>query len=190
MADTEFDIASRALGLVGMPAVSDFSSDTRESAFMGRMYEARVKQLLGKYRWEFARKQQVLTAAASTPVGRWDLAYELPADCLIVRAFTLNDFPVEYQLAGDRYLYANLTTADEPVLDYTYRVDEPYFPPHFTQALEWDLAMIAGAGIARKAELADFARDMFEIAFEEAKSNDAQQVTAKKMQVTRLTTFR
>ena len=185
MSDSDIDIASRGLALVGMPPVSAFDSTTREGAFMAVMYESRVRALLTRHRWTFARKQMVLTASAQDPVGRWDLAYELPSDCLIVRAFTLNDIPVEYDLSGDRYLYANTTTSDEPVLDYTYRLDEQFFPPFFTEILEWDLAAISASGIARKAELALFAGQMYEQRLQIAMSNDSQQVTAKRMRLAR-----
>lgn len=185
MADSAYDIASRGLALVGMPAVTAFDATTRESAFMAVMYEARVRALLTRHRWTFARKQETLTASAQVPVGRWDLAYELPSDCLIVRAFTLLDVAVEYDLSGDFFLYANLTTTDEPVLDYTYRLDEQYFPPYFTEVLEWDLAAIAALGIARKSELAAVAQQMYAERLQLAMSNDSQQATAKRMSLTR-----
>ena len=117
------------------------------------MYEDLVRTSLTNTRWRFATNQQVLNRLTNEPTGRYDQAYQLPTDSIMVHALTVNDNNIDYQLYGDK-AFANTSTADVVVADYTFRVSEIHFPSYFTIAVTFSLAVVLATSIARDASLA------------------------------------
>ena len=65
---------------------------------------------------EICNNQKVLNRLTDAPTGRYDFAYQLPNDNLIVHAVTVNDNLVEYQIYGDM-VYADTDQADTVIAD-------------------------------------------------------------------------
>lgn len=154
MADSKIDICNFALGLVSVDPIASFEDGTTESDAADTFYEKTVRQLLVLYGWTFATNYQELNISGNLEVvGEWSTPYQLPADCLEVRALKLNGLDVPFQRVQN-YLYTRLGDDDLPVLEYTSRVDEDQFTEHFITLLQFRLAQLFAGSITRNTDLA------------------------------------
>ena len=134
--NTAVDISSRALILIGAEPITSFSDGTTESLVTSNLYEDILRTSLVNARWRFATNQAVLNLLSEAPTGRYDKAYQLPSDNLMVHSVTVNDNLIDYQLYGNK-VFADTTDSDEVIVDYTFRADESTFPAYFTLAVTY-----------------------------------------------------
>jgi hypothetical protein len=99
---------------------------------------------------------------------------------LIIHAITVNDNPIEYQIYGDM-IYADTTTTDTVVADYTFRQTEEFFPSYFVMAVAYGLAQVFATSIARDGSLTQTMATLADAAMRKARSVDSQQQTSRKL---------
>ena len=187
--NTAVDISSRALILIGAEPITSFGDGTTESLVTSNLYEDIVRTALVNARWRFSTNQAVLNLLSDAPTGRYDKAYQLPADNLMVHSVTVNDNLIDYQLYGDK-VFADTTDSDEVIADYTFRADESAFPAYFTLAVTYALAIPLALSIARDASLANAITQQASQLMAKARSIDAQQQTTRKLVTSRFITNR
>jgi hypothetical protein len=110
---------------------------------------------MSRHRWRFASGQAQLSRRVEEPESKWDAAYNLPADLLLLHDVTVNDNVIEY----DRYqnlVYCDAVADDVVVADYTFRADEDLWPPYFVTLIELQLASIFAYSVANQINTADF----------------------------------
>ena len=183
-ARSEIDVCSRALILIGADPITSFDDGNNEALIASNMYEDIARAALVNCRWRFATNQAVLNRLTDVPTGRFDAAYQIPSGWLMSHALTVNDYPIEYQTYGDK-IYSNSASTDELVLDYTYRASEQDWPSYFTVALEYELAVVFAAGLARDQALAQLMSHQASQAMIKARSLDSQQQTTRKLTTNR-----
>ena len=188
-ADTPLDICSRALILIGAEPISSFDDGTTEATVAVNMYEDVVQSALVNSRWRFATNQKVINRLTDAPTGRYDYAYQLPSDMIMLHGATVNGNLIEYQVYGDK-LYADTTETDVVIVDYSFRASEVDFPSYFTLAVEFSLAIIFATSIARDASLASLMTERAESSMAKARSLDSQQQTTRKLETSRFLTAR
>lgn len=188
-ASTPLDICSRALILIGAEPISSFDDGTTEATVAVNMYEDVVQSALVNSRWRFATNQKVINRLTDAPTGRYDYAYQLPSDMIMLHGATVNGNLIEYQVYGDK-LYADTTETDVVIVDYSFRASEVDFPSYFTLAVEFSLAIIFATSIARDASLAGLMTERAESAMAKARSLDSQQQTTRKLETSRFLTAR
>lgn len=184
MTDSKFDICSRALVLVSANTITSFNDNNTESKVANQLYESTLKNLLTRCRWRFAAKQQQLSRDTTAPTARYDAKYPLPADALVINTITISDSVITY----DRYendIYCDATSTDVVVADYTFRPNEADFPPYFTQALVFELASLFAGAVARNDSLSQLYQNRAVIAMAQAKSQDSQAQTTRRVDVDR-----
>jgi hypothetical protein len=155
VAVTDIDICSRALVLIGATPITSFADGTTESTVAANLYEDTVRDLLSRFRWRFASGQAQLSRRVDTPESKWDAAYNLPADLLLLHDVTVNDNQIEY----DRYqnlVYCDAAAEDVVVADYTFQAEEDLWPPYFVTLVELQLASIFAYSVANQINTADF----------------------------------
>lgn len=183
-ANSDIDIAARALVLIGAQPITSFSSSSTEALVASNVYEDVVRTALCASRWRFATNQAVLNALTAAPTGRFDTAHQLPSDLLMLHAVTVNDLNLEYNVYGDK-IYSNATTNEVVVADYTYRAGEQDFPSYFTLAVEYALAAAFALAIARDEQLATMFEKKAAQLMQQAKTLDSQQQTTRKLVTSR-----
>ena len=188
-ADTPLDICSRALILIGAEPISSFDDGTTEATVAVNMYEDVVQSALVNSRWRFATNQKVINRLTDAPTGRYDYAYQLPSDMIMLHGATVNGNLIEYQVYGDK-LFADTTETDTVIVDYSFRASEVDFPSYFTLAVEFSLAIIFATSIARDASLASLMTERAESSMAKARSLDSQQQTTRKLETSRFLTAR
>ena len=183
-ANSDIDIAARALVLIGAQPITSFSSSSTEALVASNVYEDVVRTALCASRWRFATNQAVLNALTAAPTGRFDTAHQLPSDLLMLHAVTINDLNLEYNVYGDK-IYSNATVNEVVVADYTYRAGEQDFPSYFTLAVEYALAAAFALAIARDEQLATMFEKKAAQLMQQAKTLDSQQQTTRKLVTSR-----
>jgi len=189
IANSSIDICARALILIGAEPITSFEDGTTEALVAVNMYEDIARSNLCHTRWRFATEQRVLNKLSDVPTGRYDYAYQLPNDLLMLHAVTTSDMPIEYQVYGNK-VFTDLNTITPVVADYTYRADEVDWPSYFTIAVEYAMAAVFAGSIARDPNLIQMMEQKYEIAMRRAKTLDSQQQTTRKLVTSRFITER
>jgi len=183
-ADTDIDVCSRALILIGAEPITSFADGTNEALVASNMYEDIARSALVNTRWRFSTNQAVLNRLTAPPTGRYDAAYQLPNGWLMTHVVTVNDTPIEYQTYGDK-LFCDQTSTSELVIDYTYRALEIDWPSYFTVAVEYELASVFAGSLARDQQLVQLMQQQAVRSMIKARNLDAQQQTTRKLSTTR-----
>ena len=184
VANTPIKICSRASLLIGGDAIQSFSDGTAEATVANAMYEDMAQAALTNSRWRFATDQAVLNRLANAPTGRFDAAYQLPAECIMLNAVTVNDHPIKYDTYGSK-VYCNAAPADELVADYNFRADESTWPPYFVIAVEYVMAGVLATSVARDQQLATMMEGKANLLMAQARRLDSQTQTSRKLNTSR-----
>lgn len=183
-ANSPIDICSRALILIGADPITSFDDGNTEALVASNMYEDVARAALVNSRWRFATNQAILNLLTATPTGRYNIAYQLPSDLLMLHAVTVNDLPIEYQIYGNK-VYTDGDVNDVAIADYTYRANEVDWPSYFTIAVEYSLAVVFATSIARDSTLGALMQTQARESMAKARSLDSQQQTSRKLTTSR-----
>jgi len=189
MSITSIDICARALILIGASPITSFNDGTTEAIVADNLYSDTVKDILSRHRWRFSTGQSQLSRLVDAPDAKWDAAYQLPADCLLVHGVYVNGSPIEF----DRYqdmIYCNAVDTDEVYLDYIFNASEDLWPPYFVTLVTFQLASIFGYSVAQNEVLSDAFEKRAIRQFALARNLDSQSQTNKKLPVDRFIQFR
>ena len=189
MAVTDIDICSRALVLIGATPITSFADGTTESTVASNLYEDTVRDLLSRHRWRFSSGQAQLSRRTDAPDAKWDAAYQLPSDMLLLHDVTVNDRSIDY----DRYqnlVYCDADEADVVFADYTFRADEDLWPPYFVTCVELTLASLFAYSVANQIQTADYMEKKALRQMAMARSIDSQSQTTRKLDLSRFETAR
>ena len=183
-ANTAIKVCSRASILIGGDAIQSFTEGTAEADVADAMYEDIAGAALCSTRWRFATNQVQLSRLEAVPTGRFDAAYQLPSDLLMLSAVTVNDEPIEYDMYGDK-IYCDANENEVLVADYIFRANESTWPPYFTIAVEFMMAAVFAVSVARDASLANMMEQKGDIQMAKARRLDSQQQTTRKLNTSR-----
>jgi len=189
VANSDIDIASRALVLIGAEPITSFTAQSTEAIVANAIYEDMIRTTLCSSRWRFATNQAELNLLTAVPTGRYDRAHQLPADLLMLHAVTVNDLVIEYNVYGDK-VFSDSASSDSLIADYTFRALEQDFPSYFTVALQFSLAAAFALGIARDEQLSSVLEGKGAQLLQQAKTLDSQQQTTRKLLTSRFITER
>ena len=184
VANTPIKICSRASLLIGGDAIQSFSDGTAEASVSSAMYEDMARAALTNSRWRFATDQAVLVRLSDAPTGRWEAAYQLPFELIMLSAITVNDYPIKYDLYGNK-AFCNAVETDTVVADYVFRADESTWPPYFTTAVEYMMAGVLAVSVARDSSLASLMGQKADYQMRQARRLHSQQQTTRKLNTSR-----
>jgi len=183
MAVTKIDIASRALIMIGSNPISSFTDDTTEALVTNNIYEEIIESTLCRARWRFATEQQQLSLLANAPTGRYEYAYQIPANpqCLQIISITENDINIQYARYGDKIFVDGHGSQSKLIMDYIFRQDESEFPPYFRLAVEYKLASVFAGAIARDSAMVREFDNLAERQILIARNTESAETTTKKL---------
>jgi len=107
----------------------------------------------------------------------------------MLHAVTVNDYPILYQSYGDK-IFCDAGSNDSLILDYTFRVDEEFWPSYFIIAVEYALASVFAVALARDASLSQLMEQKGLMAMAKARGLDSQQQTNRTLNTSRFITQR
>jgi hypothetical protein len=184
VANTPIKICSRASLLIGGDAIQSFEDGTAEASVSSAMYEDVARAALTNSRWRFSTDQQVLNRLSDAPTGRFEAAYQLPSDMLMLSALTVNELPIKYDLYGLK-AFCNEPDTSEIVADYIFRANESDWPPYFTIAVEYMMAGVLAVSVARDSSLASLMEQKADYQMRQARRLHSQQQTTRKLNTSR-----
>lgn len=151
MAETKFDICSRALGKIDAETINSFADGTKESEQSALHYEAEKKTLLTLRAWNANTFDFKMSRDVVAPITtQYKYRYTIPSDWL--RTINVSDSSgrsVPYRQQG-RKIY---TDEPEAYIRYQADLDESDFPPYLAQALVARMANILAEPLVGEAEL-------------------------------------
>ena len=184
VANTPIKICSRASLLIGGDAIQSFEDGTAEATVANAMYEDMAQAALTNSRWRFATDQAVLNRLANAPTGRYDAAYQLPTECIMLNAVTVNDHPIKYDTYGSK-VFCDASINDSLIADYNFRADESTWPPYFVVAVEYVMAGVLATSVARDQQLATMMEGKANLLMAQARRLDSQTQTSRKLNTSR-----
>jgi hypothetical protein len=189
VATTDIDICARALILIGASPITSFDDGTTEATVAANLYEDTVRDCLSRHRWRFSSGQVQLSRLTAAPDARWDAAYQLPSDLLLLHNVTVTDDPIAY----DRYqdmVYCNATVEDVVYADYSFRATEDLWPPYFVTAVQYQLASIFAYSVAAQEALSDLFEKRALRQMTIGRTLDSQSQTTRRLNVQRFNQVR
>ena len=178
--------------MIGAQPISSFTDGSTEALVANNIYNDIAEASLTRHRWRFATTQSTLSLLTNTPTGRYDYAYQMPTspEVLQIISITVNDYVIPYS-RYQNYIYVNsYGSTSSLVMDYIYKVDEAYFPPHFRLALEYELASVFAGSVARDSSMIKQFKELSERQFLVAKNIDSAETTSKVLDTTRFINLR
>lgn len=123
------EMCSQALVAVGAKPIATFSAPSAGSIVSAHLYETIVERELSDHRWRFACRTTQLPMVGADPGHVFHNTFQLPAECLNVRAITdeAGDH-VSYEVGEGKRI---LTDCPAVWAQYTRRVHEDDWPVYF-----------------------------------------------------------
>lgn len=184
VANTPIKICSRASLLIGGDVIQSFDDGSAEATICDAMYEDMARSALTNSRWRFATDQAVLNRLTDAPTGRWNAAYQLPSESIMLIGVTVNDFPIKYDTYGSK-VYCDSADSETLIADYVFRADESDWPPYFVTAVEYVMAGVLAVSAARDSQLATLMEQKAAYQMGQARRLHSQTQTNRKLNTSR-----
>jgi len=184
VANTPIKICSRASLLIGGDVIQSFDDGTAEATICDAMYEDMARSALTNSRWRFATDQAVLNRLTDAPSGRWDAAYQLPSECIMLSGVTVNDYPIKYDSYGSK-VFCDSSENEVLIADYVFRANETDWPPYFVTAVEYVMAGVLAVSVARDSQLATLMEQKANFQMTQARRLQSQTQTNRKLNTSR-----
>lgn len=179
MAD-ETTICNMALYRTGVSdTIASLDEGSKESRICKTFFGPIRDVVLEDVDWNFARKRRVLALLSEAAPTNWTYSYQLPEDCVAVRALVIpgtripsSKDRIPYEVQGRSIL------TDWPDLEliYTYRcTDMSLWTPQAVSALAWALVPELAMGLVIKTEAAQQGRAGYNQVVSEAVASNLQQ---------------
>jgi hypothetical protein len=171
---TKTEICNLALSHAGSGyEIADVTTEkSNEARACRRFYEICKDSMLRQFVWPFATKFETLTLIEEDPNDEWAYSYDYPSDALFLRRILsgsrvdTRDTRIPYKIVADDSNLVLYTDAEDPVIEYTKRIDDASrFPSDFVMALSLRLAYyiaprLTGVDIVKvRTELAKIFKD-------------------------------
>lgn len=178
-------ICNTALRLLGAGTITSLNDNTVEGRAALGSYDDTREALLRSHPWNFAMKRASLTSPLSTTPA-WEYAYQfqLPPDCLIVRAIDRDTLNFAAWKVEGRVLLCDMSTVN---ILYTRNVEDAMLmPADFAKALAGLCAIEFAHQLTGLQKAIGIAKDYYSYWFNEAKTNDGQEGTGEPIEDTTL----
>ena len=130
---TKISLISKALILIGETPLQSLTDDRYGATVGSNLFEMLLENELQGNPWRFSMKKAALSRLVVTPLNQYAYAYQIPADCLLVR----HVYPrIHYEIFGDR-IYTDHTSVE---LDYQFKPDVTEMPAYFATLMVYALA--------------------------------------------------
>lgn len=178
--------------MIGAQPITSFTDGSTEALVANNIYEDIAQSSLCRHRWRFATNQKQISLLAAAPEGRFDYAYQMPTDPIVlqINSITVNDYVIPYTRYKNMIYVNGYGSNSELIMDYIYRVGEEFFPPHFILALEYELASIFAGSVARDSAMIRQFKELAERQFLVSKNIDSAETTTKVLDTNRFINLR
>ena len=178
MPTTDVGICKLGCAIIGAQTIVSLAQPKSASEIRCALfYPQRRDAELRKYRWNFAKRWQVMNAPDPSVVHpRLAHAYLLPANpwCLrVIRRSPVDNWPVDWEIAG-RHLYTDF--APGWTLPFIARVPEAEFDPLFVDVLAASMAVVLTEPTTQSNSKQVNAREVYRMAVAAARAANSFEV--------------
>ena len=154
---SKFEIANKALGILGANQIKTWEDKTLEAEAVRKMYQPALDSVLAESDWTFAIKRTLLELSEKKPAWGEGNYFELPAD--LIKIVDVMNRNVRWIREGN-FIF---THASEFGLIYVARcVDATYYPSYFIDALASKLAVDMCYLLTNSTEKTSFLIELYE----------------------------
>ncbi len=172
---TQVDIANRALTKIGERTISVLTEDNNRARVMNSIFEPVRDDLLRECPWNFALKDQTLSADPAAPLWGFAARFAFPADMLYMKA-TENLSP--YRLQGN-FIHSNVENSLN--IKYVSKVtDTSQYDSAFVEAFAAKLAYEAAPRLSENQSQQETLFRDYNLALIKAKKFDGQEDDAQR----------
>ena len=186
---SKVEVAQMACTEVGLDPIGSFEDGSTQSVVLKAHIDTIIEDALSQHYWRFGCAQAVLNVLDATPAGRWSYAFQVPGGVLSVRALTVSDYPIDFEIYDDQ-IYCEADGTIDVILDAMYYVDVPKWKPYFTRFVVLKLASILASGVREDAEMSKLKETLADIQWRTAKNTDSKGRTTSRLRPTRITNSR
>ena len=186
MADNDVTVANMALTLLGQQSIADLDDETDHARTMKRLYTMCLDAALRNHNWNFAQVRASLARHSAAPTWEFSYQYVLPTDpyCLRVLETNLNDdeaWRIETYKTGSEQSRVIVTDFSSIKILYVARLTDPVlWDSLFADAMAWEMAFRASYAITASPQVTANLQKEKEVAWQRARSKDAQESRARK----------
>jgi hypothetical protein len=176
---SEVAICNLALAELGRGAeITSLDENSQPARACRRRYPHARDAILRSYDWNFAARRASLPASAARPAFGYDNAFDLPPDCLLVRA--IHDACTPWEVEGTRLL---ASTPPPLRITYTARVTNPgVFDSLFVDVLATRLAADLCVQLTENTPRAQALLQLVQLKLDEARHADAREGNSDRRQ--------
>jgi hypothetical protein len=193
MADSDVDVCSAALQLLGAEAITALTDDSDRARLCARLYPKARREVLTAHAWNRCVARTTLAQASTAPTWGYSYAYPLPVACLRVLSTSLDRaeegegdaWDIEIDADGN----ASLLT-DETSVSIRYIVDQTdvtKWSPALEKAIVQDLAAKLAFPLTQNRELRAEQEQLAARALSAAKGLDGTEQSKRRYVTTTLT---
>lgn len=156
MANSDVDICSQSLALLGVPPINSLADEDDNSVTCNLIYPATKKALLSEHAWRFNMQKEQLARLVVTPDNEWTYAYQLPSDMLsqVFALFESGDVGAPVAKNWERFGNMVFTNYETIWIDYQVEVAEVNFPPYFEQFIVYEMTWKLADSVTEQEEKA------------------------------------
>ena len=174
IADTDVNVASNALVLIGSSPIASFDDNDAGAVVAKNIYEEIVEDSLTTHPWRFASKQtDALSRLTAAPDSLWDAQYQIPTDTLTLRRVLVNSVDISYEVYGDKIL-CNASSVDDVYAHVLFRALEQDWPPYFRLGVQLRLASVFAISVIQKPDIAASFETKADFQMRKARNVDSQ----------------
>jgi hypothetical protein len=161
MAYSKISISNIALATLGADAIRSFDEGNKRAKQCEVFYEAVKNNLLMRFDWNFARVFAKLQKLEDIEMPINQYAYQLPADCKIVRGLYPRGSREWWEVVGKRF---HCRFPDNAYIYYTKRADIPAeFTDTFANLLALGMAIKLSPSITQDSKLTSSLQQQFKV---------------------------
>ena len=177
---SQVEIVNNALVEIGEQTITSMTQGTKAARVANRVWDSVRRDMLVRYRWNFAKGRASLAADASAPEFGYQRKFPVPEDFLsLIGVYDSAEDLRNYTATTHPYnLEAGHVLSDETVLYITYIkniTDTAQFDPAFENALVYKLALRLAPDLTGGSERIKQLSELFGDAIRTAKFSNAIQ---------------
>ena len=183
MAVSKVEICNFALSIISQEPIVSISSPTSDNERRcAKWYSQAIQFVLSKHPWNFAQKRAMLPQETAPAFG-YSHSFALPSDYvrLVQRGLTKSDSVTiynDYAIEGSSLLLNYSGTGSFPII-YTFNEERVgRYPPWFVNLVAHQLAIYLSPEVNRTQSEINALFQLFDMALQEAKQLDGQEVPA------------
>lgn len=172
---TDILICNKALIRLGADQISSLDDGTPTANLCKTLYAPLRDEVMTNSRWKFAKKLVQIGALSTAPAFKYNYAFQIPSDCLLVRGVETDPWDV-----SEGQIFCN---DPGPInVEYTQQVTDPtQWDPTFGDALSWRISVELSMPLTQSTTILDEMMKGYKDSLAQARALNAIEATPQRL---------